>query len=149
MSLTTEAVGSVRRPLARLLAAAVALVPSLAVAQTFEDGLTIARHELRTSVGYATDRWSQYWEGTHLRTNDNIGALTTNSVTTTVSYGVTRNLMLAVSDNDMRRRQVGRGTTGSDYDLTLVSGAFARDLRYRTHAVAEHVRVPLAIGSGR
>jgi Fe(3+) dicitrate transport protein len=43
---------------------------------------------------------------------------------------------LAVSDNDLHRRQQGRGTRGSDYDLTLASGAFGRDIHYRTRNVA-------------
>ena len=43
---------------------------------------------------------------------------------------------LAVSFNDTRRRQQGRGTTGSDFDLALSTGGFGRDLHYRTKAVA-------------
>jgi hypothetical protein len=75
-----------------------AFVPGAPVAaQTLDDGLTIARHELRTSVDYATDRWSEYWEGTLRRRNDNIGTLTTRSVAVTARYGVTRNLMLVAT----------------------------------------------------
>jgi hypothetical protein len=78
------------------LAAAV-LLPMPAAAQTLEDGLTVARHELRTSVDYMTDRWSEYWEGTLLRRNENIGTLTTQSVAVTETYGVTRTLMVVAS----------------------------------------------------
>ena len=46
---------------------------------------------------------------------------------------------VALADNAMRRRQQGRGTTGRDYDLTLVSGDFARDITYRTGNVAAYV----------
>ena len=36
-------------------------------------------------------------------------------------------------NNDLHRRQVGKGTTGSDYDLSLVEGAvFGRDLHFKT-----------------
>lgn len=42
---------------------------------------------------------------------------------------------VAISDNDLRRRQQGTGTRASDYDLS-VSGAFGRDLHYRSRALA-------------
>ncbi len=38
-------------------------------------------------------------------------------------------------NNDMRRRQRGPGTTGSDYDLS-VSGPFGRDMQYLSHSIA-------------
>jgi Fe(3+) dicitrate transport protein len=40
------------------------------------------------------------------------------------------------SNNDLHRRQQGRGTTGVDYDLTLASGDFGRDIHYRTSNLA-------------
>ncbi len=39
-------------------------------------------------------------------------------------------------NNDMHRRQQGKGTTGSDFDLTLVSPTWGRDLHFRTHNIA-------------
>jgi Fe(3+) dicitrate transport protein len=38
-------------------------------------------------------------------------------------------------NNDMRRRQRGKGTTGADYDLT-VEGEFGRDMRYVSKSMA-------------
>src|SRR6201999_713977 len=38
--------------------------------------------------------------------------------------------------NDMRRRQQGKGTKGTDYDLTLTEPGFGRDLHFRTHNIA-------------
>lgn len=46
---------------------------------------------------------------------------------------------LALTDNSLRRRQQGRGTTGTDYDLALASGSFNRDLRFKTTNVAVYV----------
>lgn len=43
---------------------------------------------------------------------------------------------LSISDNDLHRRQQGRGTRGTDYDLTLSSGTFGRDVHYKTDNVA-------------
>lgn len=39
-------------------------------------------------------------------------------------------------NNDLHRRQLGKGTTGTGYDLSLVEGGFGRDLHYRTSNVA-------------
>ena len=39
-------------------------------------------------------------------------------------------------NNDMHRRQQGKGTTGSDYDLTLIQPGWGRDLHFKTNNVA-------------
>ncbi|MES2826650.1 MAG: TonB-dependent receptor [Bacteroidota bacterium] len=39
-------------------------------------------------------------------------------------------------NNDLRRRQLGKGTTGVDYDLSLVSPGFGRDMHFRTKNMA-------------
>lgn len=50
----------------------------------------------------------------------------TSSLTTGVQY----------MNNDLHRQQQGKGTTGSDYDLTLVTPGWGRDLHYKTNNVA-------------
>ena len=39
-------------------------------------------------------------------------------------------------NNDLHRRQMGKGTTGSDYDLTLVTPGWGRDLHFKTRNLA-------------
>lgn len=39
-------------------------------------------------------------------------------------------------NNDLHRRQQGKGTTGSDFDLTLVSPVWGRDLHFTTQNIA-------------
>ncbi len=39
-------------------------------------------------------------------------------------------------NNDLHRRQLGKGTTGSDYDLSLVTPGFGRDLHLKSANVA-------------
>lgn len=39
-------------------------------------------------------------------------------------------------NNDLHRRQLGKGTTGSDYDLTLVSPGWGRDVHLKTGNVS-------------
>ncbi|HEX6224913.1 MAG TPA: TonB-dependent receptor, partial [Chryseolinea sp.] len=38
--------------------------------------------------------------------------------------------------NDLHRRQQGKGTTGSDYDLTLIQPGWGRDLHFKTNNIA-------------
>lgn len=39
-------------------------------------------------------------------------------------------------NNNMNRQQLGKGTTGSDFDLSLAEPGFARDLRFKTQNIA-------------
>ena len=39
-------------------------------------------------------------------------------------------------NNDLHRRQLGKGTAGSDYDLTLTEPGFGRDIHFKTGNVA-------------
>lgn len=39
-------------------------------------------------------------------------------------------------NNDLYRRQLGKGTTGSDYDLTLAEPGFGRDIHFKTGNIA-------------
>ncbi|HMQ46384.1 MAG TPA: TonB-dependent receptor [Saprospiraceae bacterium] len=50
-------------------------------------------------------------------------------------------------NNDLHRQQLGKGTTGTDYDLTLLESAFGRDVRYKTSNVALSLENLFQIGS--
>lgn len=41
-----------------------------------------------------------------------------------------------VFNNDLHRQQQGKGTTGSDFDLTVVDGKWGRDLHFKTKNIA-------------
>lgn len=42
----------------------------------------------------------------------------------------------AYMNNDLHRQQLGVGTTGSDYDLTLTTPGFGRDIHFKTNNIA-------------
>ncbi len=46
------------------------------------------------------------------------------------------NLGVQYMNNDLHRTQLGRGTTGSDYDLILVTPGWGRDVHLKTHNIA-------------
>ncbi len=39
-------------------------------------------------------------------------------------------------NNDLHRRQQGKGTTGTDFDLTITNSEFARDLHYKSQSIS-------------
>ena len=67
-----------------------ALVSSVGIAraQTLDEGVVMPSRALGVGVMYSSDRWSEYWEGTLKRSNENIGTLTTRMVTSVIAYGV-------------------------------------------------------------
>ena len=83
------------RPLQLLSGLLLAVLPtSPVVAQAPDDGVLMSRRALNLGVVYAHESWSEYWEGTLKRSNDNIGTMTTQSVGVVGHYGVTDRLTL-------------------------------------------------------
>ncbi|MDX1942188.1 MAG: TonB-dependent receptor [Saprospiraceae bacterium] len=70
------------------------------------------------------DDFRSYTTELRLTQNYNIGSFK-NTLATGIRY----------IHNNLRRRQQGKGTTGSDYDLSI-TGNWGRDLRYKTQNVA-------------
>ncbi len=60
--------------------------------QTPSDALMMDKHELCIALIYQKDTWDQYWEGTLLRDNQNIGVLTRNTIMPMLAYGITKRL---------------------------------------------------------
>jgi hypothetical protein len=75
-------------PALLLLALSAAPVP----AQDLHDGVLMPGGSPGIGLLYGYDRWDRYWEGGLKRGNENMGALTTRSVTLTAGYGVTERL---------------------------------------------------------
>ena len=66
-------------------------------AQTPSDALMMEKNELCIALIYQNDKWDEYWEGTLLRDNQNIGVLTRNTFMPMLAYGVTKKFNIITS----------------------------------------------------
>lgn len=71
-----------------------ALVGRPLAAQAVDDGVLMAGKTLSMGVMYGHESWDEYWEGELKRSNDNVGTVTTQSVSLVGHYGVTSRLTL-------------------------------------------------------
>jgi hypothetical protein len=58
-------------------------------AQTISDGLMMPKNDFCTGFMYGIDKWTDYWEGELKRDNENVGSVSTQSITWVGAYGVT------------------------------------------------------------
>lgn len=61
-------------------------------AQTEHDAIMMNKNQWCNGATYMYSQWTNYWEGTHKRNNDNIGTLSTQSVMYMTNYGITNRL---------------------------------------------------------
>lgn len=66
-------------------------------AQTLNDGIFMEKNNICGGFTYGQESFSKYWEGTTLRSNDNIGTMTMKSIGFMAIYGITNNLNVIVS----------------------------------------------------
>jgi len=87
-----------RRPLrSALVCTSVLAIATLHVlAQTTDDGIMLSKQKYCTGVFYTYDTWDHYWEGSLFRSNANIGAITTRTVSYIGNYGLTDRINLLV-----------------------------------------------------
>jgi hypothetical protein len=70
---------------------------SILKAQTPSDALMMKKSELCIAALYQHDTWDQYWEGTLLRENLNIGTLTRTNIMPMIAYGISDRLNVILS----------------------------------------------------
>ena len=82
----------------RLLAVALAICAALpSRSQTPNDGFTMSKGEICLVAGYGQARWDQYWEGTLLRENPNLGTFNSRMTMPMLGYGLSDKLNLFAS----------------------------------------------------
>ncbi len=65
--------------------------------QTTEDGIMLSKLKYCTGVFYTYDKWDHYWEGPLYRSNGNIGAITTRTISYIGNYGLTDHINLLIT----------------------------------------------------
>lgn len=65
-------------------------------AQTDLDGIMMNRNQFCNGFMYTQSSWSDYWEGTLKRNNENLGTVSNKSVMYMANYGITHNLNVMV-----------------------------------------------------
>jgi len=92
------------------------------VAQTDIDGLMMAKRNLCGGFIYGHSSWNQYWEGSFLRQNANIGTVSSQSIMAMANYGITSHLnVIAMAPWISNKASAGTlmGQSGMQ-DLTLL-----------------------------
>jgi hypothetical protein len=78
-------------------ALALSIVYSTAKAQTVDDAIMMNKKQWCNGLTYMHSSWNQYWEGAKLRSNPNMGTVTTQSVMLMTNYGITDKLNVLVN----------------------------------------------------
>lgn len=69
----------------------------LTIAQTPLDGLMMPKGDICVAVVYEDANWEKYWEGTYLRTNQNVGTFNRKMVMPMIVGGITDKINVIVS----------------------------------------------------
>lgn len=72
-------------------------ITTLLSAQMPDDGFTMSKGELCLVAGYKGGKWKEYWEGTRLRENKNVGTFTTRQYMPMAGYGISNKLNVFAS----------------------------------------------------
>ena len=67
-----------------------------AQAQTDLDAIMMFKKNICSGLVFSHSSWTNYWEGTHKRDNDNIGKISTNMYAAMATYGITDHLNILV-----------------------------------------------------
>ncbi len=88
------------------------LVSNSLLAQSPSDEILMKKYELCVAVTYDLGEWNQYWEGTYLRGNENIGVLTRNMVMPMVAAGITDKLNVLIATPYVKTKSTGGQLAG-------------------------------------
>lgn len=66
-------------------------------AQTNNDAIMMNKGQFCNGISYMYSQWTEYWEGTYKRSNQNIGTFTSQGLMYMPNYGITNNLNVMAS----------------------------------------------------
>lgn len=76
----------------KIIILSIIMIPVFAMAQTDIDAIMMSKNVLCTGIMYQHSAWDEYWEGTFKRSNENLGTLSTQMISTMGNYGISHNL---------------------------------------------------------
>ena len=81
-------------------------------AQTQFDAVMMQKRELCVAFAYDRNEWDQYWEGTTLITNENIGTFSRSTFAPMFAYGITAKLNILLSTPYVKTKSTGGQLAG-------------------------------------
>jgi Putative MetA-pathway of phenol degradation len=107
-------------------------------AQSLNDGIFMPKKVLCAGVFASQDSWDQYYEGTSLRTNGNIGTISTQMLGVMANYGISSRLNVITSLPYVQTNASAGSLTGQSglQDLTLGFKYKAFETRIRKGALS-------------
>jgi len=75
----------------------IAFIPILVQAQTEQDALMMGERRLCVAGTLSYNSWTNYWEGTHKRINENIGQVSAKSAILMLNYGLNSRINILAS----------------------------------------------------
>lgn len=96
-------------------------ITTVGYAQSITDGVMMPKKAVCTGFMYAHDQWTEYWEGTLKRDNENIGTVTTTAIMWGATYGVTDKINAVIMIPYVKTSASGGTLSGMEgiQDLTL------------------------------
>lgn len=109
--------------------------------QTFSDAIMMKKKEICFAVMIDQGKWDQYWEGSTLITNENIGTFTRNTYAPMIAYGITDKLNVLLVTPYVKTKSSGGQLAGvqgfQDVNIGLKYEAFKKDFgNHRVSALA-------------
>lgn len=109
-------------------------------AQTFSDAVMMNKQEICFALMYDQTKWDQYWEGTELITNENIGTFSRSVYTPMIVYGITDKLNVLLGTPYVKTESTGGQLAGQqgfqDINIGVKYEAFKKDFgKHRVSAL--------------
>ena len=101
--------------------------------QTDVDGIMMGKRNICGGLVYGYSSWNQYWEGQSLRTNENLGTVSSNSIWAMVNYGISDKLnVIAMMPYINNKASAGTliGHSGLQ-DATLIAKWDCYDVKFK------------------
>ena len=116
------------------------LLTGIARTQTPHDAIMMEKREICFAFGYDQNKWDQYWEGTTLINNENIGTFTRGTFMPMVVYGITDKLNVLLSTPYVKTESTGGQLAGvqgfQDINIGLKYEAYKKDFgKHRVSAL--------------